>query len=343
MMPEELDADYLYLFVFGPGKGESIAIRVPPDLWVIVDSCRVAGKAAAMHVLPKYGGQCECIVLTHRHQDHYAGFSNLLDYDVWRLVGCNDLYLDGHLGESRDLERRLANELEQVFASVEQRWAEDVESVWWTWRKTARQVGHAELIALHPEESYARDFTGYDRNELSSAILLTWQRVKLLLGADVPNPHWAEICEVFADQRLNVHQAMKAPHHGSEEALDDGILQGDPDRFWFITPYSPKRVPRFEDGRGIHRMLQHVNALHLTGLPRAHDRQMEQPCKAFRRELAAGQDPVATSFSLPGGIEGDLEPVRDDLSCYLVARFDEHGKGEVVGYGPGSVLVREGP
>ena len=158
MMPSHLDADHLYLFAFGPDMGESIAIRIPPDLWVVVDSCRVAGKAAAMHVLPKYGGRCECIVLTHRHKDHYAGFSRLLAYEEWRIVGCDDLWL--------------------------------------------------------------------------------------------------------------------------------------------------------EDGGAVHRMLGYVDAVYLTGMPCAHDRQMEQPRKAFRRELLQS----APSFELPGGIQGAIAPVRDDLS-----------------------------
>ena len=198
--------------------------------------------------------------------------------------------------------------------------------------------GEATLTSLHPEENYARQFAGNDRNELSSALFATWRKLRLLLGADVPNPHWKAICETFGEKRLNTHQAMKVPHHGSDEALDDGLLQGDANRLWFVTPYSPKRIPRFEDGRAVHRMLRHVDEVYLTGLPCAHDRQMEQPRRAFRKELQA-----ASAFTLPGGIQGNIEPVRSDLSCYLVARFDQSGAGEVVEYGPGSLLVKEGP
>jgi len=63
MMPRNLEADRLYLFVFGPGFGESILIRVPPNLWIVIDSCYIADKAAALQVLPRYGGECSCLVL----------------------------------------------------------------------------------------------------------------------------------------------------------------------------------------------------------------------------------------------------------------------------------------
>ena len=40
-MPASLDEGRLYIFVFGPGYGESVAVRVPPDEWLVIDSCRI--------------------------------------------------------------------------------------------------------------------------------------------------------------------------------------------------------------------------------------------------------------------------------------------------------------
>ena len=127
MMPDELDSESLYVFVFGPGFGESIAIRVPPDRWMVIDSCNVAGKAAALHVLQKYGGTCDCLMLTHRHQDHYPGFSKLIDWASWTTIGCNDLAVDDGFYDSSDPEKLMEGELEQAIATIKQRWSDNAE------------------------------------------------------------------------------------------------------------------------------------------------------------------------------------------------------------------------
>ena len=194
---------------------------------------------------------------------------------------------------------------------------------------------------LHPAEDFARGYAGADDNELSSAVFLTWGDVKLLLGADVPNPHWATISGENA--ALNVHQLVKVPHHGSDEALDDGFLNGDRNRLCIVTPYSRgSKLPRFEDARGVQRMLQHFDAIYLTGMPIAHRLQHETPCHATRRGIATQQAPTPIPFTLPGGITGTVTTERSDLSCYVVTRFATNGIGEILSCGPGSVLVTEG-
>lgn len=343
MKPDELDCQSLYLFVFGPGKGESIVLRVPPNHWIVIDSCRVAKRAAALHILGRYEGFVpSCIVLTHPHRDHYLGFSQVLDYADWAVIGCCDLRLeDDNVDSSPDPEIHRRNELEQIMSTVQHRWQTNKDSEWWTWRSTHRSFGESQLTALHPTEAFAKQNPNTNPNNLSAAILLEWQGVRLLLGADVENPHWQDICDEFAS--LNVHAAMKSPHHASTGALHDVILNGTDERLWFATPYSLKYgLPNFADGHGPHRMLQHVPFIHLTGLPVAHSRQMEQPCEATRNQLLEGEDPAVASFALPGGIAGTTLPTRDDLSCYVVATIDASGVGEMVSYGRGSVKVREG-
>lgn len=343
MMPVELDAVSLYVFVFGPGFGESIAIRVPPDRWMVVDSCNVASKAAALHILEAYGGTCDCLMLTHRDQDHYRGFSNLIDWASWTTIGCNDLSVDDEFYNSVDPEKLLEGGLEQAIASIKQRWSDNAESEWRTWKSTSRTVGDAKVSVLHPAEDFARKYTGDDDNELSSAVILTWKDVRLLLGADVPNPYWATISDENAE--LNVHQLLKVPHHGSDEALDDGFLVGDHNRLCILTPYNGgkkrKKLPHFEDGRGVQRILQNVDALYLTGLPVAHRLQNEAPSHATRLGIATEQELTPMTFTLPGGITGTVTAERGDVSCYVIARFAQNGTGEILRCGPGSVRVTE--
>src|SRR5260370_29276874 len=130
MMPVSLDPHRLYLFVFGPGFGESIVLRVPPNDWIVVDSCRIADRAAAQHVLSHYKGELSCVVLTHPHRDHYRMFSQVLAEGDWSVIGCSDLELDDDW--STTSENQLANELEQIVAEIRAHWKRRPECQWWT-------------------------------------------------------------------------------------------------------------------------------------------------------------------------------------------------------------------
>ena len=48
-------ADALYVFVFGPGTGELVAVRAPPDDWLIVDGCGVGRTKYGPALLAHYG------------------------------------------------------------------------------------------------------------------------------------------------------------------------------------------------------------------------------------------------------------------------------------------------
>jgi len=310
MMPDALDPNRLYLFTFGPGLGESIVLRVPPGHWIVVDSCRIADRAAARHVFSRYEGELSCAVLTHRHRDHYRKFSQVLAEGEWSIIGCTDLELDDNW--SATSEHQLANELEQIVAEIRAHWKRRPNCIWWTWRNTVCEVGRSQLTALHPDAEFGRGNPGVDENHLSTAILLEWEGAKVLLGADVENPHWETICERFPV--LARHTAMKIAHHASENGVYDPLLIADRGRFWIATPYNLKDgLPRFGDNDGPRRLLQHQPEFYLTGLPTAHDRQMDAPCEATFRELQEGTRPRAVPFTLPGGLTGAMAPSRSDV------------------------------
>src|SRR4051794_33915521 len=119
MMPAApLTPDRLYLFVIGPGFGESIVVRVPPHHWVVIDSCKPGGRAAALEILTRYSGDFACAVLTHRHQDHYPGFAQVLARADWEFIGCADLRLRADASEAQNPESHRANELEDIMATI---------------------------------------------------------------------------------------------------------------------------------------------------------------------------------------------------------------------------------
>lgn len=343
--PEQLAVDRLYLFVFGPGRGESIIVRVPPAHWLVVDSCRIGEKAAAKHVLDlayrndSYRGELACIVLTHPHRDHYRLFSQVLSAGNWTRVGCNHLKLDDACDRNPSALR--ANEREQIAAEIRSAWKQNHGSQWLTWRTAAIPIGHATLTVLHPPQAGATA-NAADENYLSSAMLLEWKNAKIVLGADVKNPHWAEICHEFADRNLPEHAAMKVAHHASENGVFDGLLSDRTPRFWVATPFNSESVPKFEDNHGPDVLLRKQSEIYLTGLPTAHDRQMEAPCEATRAELRAGVKPQPISFQLSHDLIGEQLPRYDtkEVDCYVVVSADENGTWRTESYGSGSVRVK---
>jgi hypothetical protein len=354
MMPSDLAADRLYLFVIGPGFGESVVIRVPPDHWVVVDSCKPGERAAALEVLGRYGGQCSCAVLTHRHQDHYPGFSEILAHADWNVIGCADARLVFDDSQAPNPEHHRRNELEDIMAAILTRWETRAESRWRTWRGSRRPVGEGMLTSLHPTEHFAQANLHASPNELSSALWLEWKDVRLLLAADVENPHWSAIAQDFADligqdsADLGAHGGMKVPHHGSREsegshgALHASFLDGSRGRFWVVTPYNRgTRLPGMQDGQGVQQLLQHVEPLHLTGLPVKHDCQADEPCTTTRTDCKQGIRPRPVRVDFAGGITGTALVENEGFNCYVAGAFRADGQCEQLWHGPGSIQMTE--
>ncbi len=129
-------------------------------------------------------------------------------------------------------------------------------------------------------------------------MLVEWGDVRLLLGADVPNPEWPGIG--VATPRLNEHAAMKVPHHGSREAIHEVFGKTVGERFWVVTPYrrSAPPLPRAEDvsrsgePEGLRRVLEFVSEVRLTSLPFRHDREDDAPCMTTRGQIRDGTHPT---------------------------------------------------
>jgi hypothetical protein len=130
-------------------------------------------------------------------------------------------------------------------------------------------------------------------------------------------------------------------HHAFKNGVYDPLLVADGGRLWVATPYSLKEgLPRYGDDDGPARLLQHQPEFYLTGLPVAHDRQMDDPCDATLDELRSGTRPRVAHLLLPGGLTAAIEPARSDVCCYIVAAIAADGSFQVVSFGPGAVRVR---
>jgi hypothetical protein len=84
-MPTEVSpADSIEVSIFGPGKGESIAVNLGDNRWIIVDSCidQRSRVNPALEYLQRRGvdvaTSVRLVVATHIHDDHFAGISDVL-------------------------------------------------------------------------------------------------------------------------------------------------------------------------------------------------------------------------------------------------------------------------
>ena len=341
----ELLPDLLYMFVFGPGRGESIVVRVPPDSWLVIDSCLIDEQCPAVQLLDRFDGTLSAAILTHRHSDHIRGFPEVLDWNAAEVIGAVDPAITER-NPNRALadheEHELRGILEDVAAAISTRWGDNPDSCWETYRKTHRPVGEATVEALHPTEEFVNAHLDDRSNALSSAFLLTWRDLRLLIGGDVEEEGWRDIATEYRD--LGRHHGLKIPHHGSREAIGPCFTAGDGGQTWVLTPWShgDNSVPRFEDGQGIHILLGFVRQVQMSGLPVLHDRQNDRPCFATRTDLFARQDPRPLEGTLPDGTS--INPIYfpdDPLSCYVAVGFDADGNVRDRRYGAGAIVVSE--
>ncbi len=272
-----LRPDLLYVVLFGPGYGESIAVRVPPNDWLVVDSLTVHGERRrsnpALELVRREGGELRGLVLTHPHHDHADGFDLLVDAPVTGFLGCVIGYVTGWREwiSKQDAEEQLRHAaVESALNAIADRWERMPHLRWELDAGTSRPLGNATVHALHPDRGEASKF-GWpphrDPNRIATPLLIEWEGVRILLGSDLLRPGWTRILERIAPRRLNEHHLLKVPHHGSSGAQHRDVLAPcGRSRAWLLTPWTTggRRLPRFDDGEGISRLLETEREVHLT-------------------------------------------------------------------------------
>ena len=87
--------DTLEVSIFGPGKGESVAVHLGANKWIIVDSCidTINNTLPVIKYLKNIGVSVENDVLmvlgTHAHDDHIAGIAKVLDECKSAFYACS--------------------------------------------------------------------------------------------------------------------------------------------------------------------------------------------------------------------------------------------------------------
>jgi hypothetical protein len=83
-LSERPEPDEVEVSIFGPGKGESVAVHLGYGRWIIVDSCvdQISNTVPALDYLRRMGvaldQDVDMVLATHAHDDHIAGISQVL-------------------------------------------------------------------------------------------------------------------------------------------------------------------------------------------------------------------------------------------------------------------------
>ncbi|MCK8499896.1 hypothetical protein [Myxococcus fulvus] len=342
-----LDTNALQLFVFGPGMGELVAIRAPPNHWLVMDGCSVGGKHYGQQLMDHYGAVPSLIILTHPHLDHAKGVSEVIDAAtsdtepkdwpriglVWSAKGIRDddltcltRYYDGAVAK-------------QAISTIFDRW-ERAPSC----RLELRQgevipLGEARVKVLAPSpeartQAFQQGAAGkqFDANCISTVLQVEWEGLRLVLGSDLvenPGQGWTNV--LAFDGNAPRHAALKVAHHGSTDAQHPELLRRSSptdEPFWLITPFAIQSLPRFQPGEGVALLLEHVSRVHLTGIPRSFAKQGLMPRGYRLAELQAPAHGMDRSPSLTGFPD-----------CMVALSWSRSGGPPTVHPGRGSVTV----
>jgi glyoxylase-like metal-dependent hydrolase (beta-lactamase superfamily II) len=274
----ELEPEYLWLVLFGPGLGESILLAIPGSVqeWVLIDSLRRQARDGdanpALALLEAHAADLSAAILTHPHRDHVRGFTDLLD----RLrdnapLGCLGAHIIERPGRRDDADSILNRDTARAaLARIKDIWEQRPSSRWDLLSGSERKVAGATLRVVHPKLAPAAN--PRDLNAISTPILLTRGQTSLLLGADLTIPGWRKVRREFPDAELLAEtQALKASHHGSAGAQHP-IAIGEPprrQRVCAVTPFGggQKPLPDYEDGGGMSMLLETHEAVEVTAVP----------------------------------------------------------------------------
>ncbi len=337
--------DVLTLIVMGPGFGESVLVRWPPDHWLVVDSFRRMRRSVetrpVVEVLDLFDARPAAVALTHPHDDHSAGFASLIarrregGLVGWLALPQGPVRWDTQNPE----EANRKGATEHAIAAIDDVWTEYPGSRWNLHAGGPPvEIGGARIEVLSPTDAALAGATSATRpNDVSSAMLLTWEGSRVLLGADLTNVGWADIEATHGPLSFADTTAIKVAHHGSAPAQHPVALGVPParDRLSIGTPFNKgRKVPIFADGGDVELLLRRSSRLYLS----THHGPLPQDC--------ATRDVVRRSVTTPtrrlGSLTIELDaPTPALLSCWAAASFAADGGIVSIARGLASMCVVE--
>jgi beta-lactamase superfamily II metal-dependent hydrolase len=338
----ERSPDLLNVVVIGPRRGESVLVGSPGGRWLVVDSMVDEAHPdqgtdhpvmAAIEVLE---ADIALLALTHPHDDHAVGFSDLVRAS-WAPVGCVPQLLDPR-PPMTSTGLLYAAAVDDALSAVAEAWDDrDADRVWKLrpGPDADRSLDDdvlVEVLSPSPEE-VAEVLTREkpDLNAISTAMRVTWRGLELILGADLTTGGWRGV-----DDRRGGNGACaalhKVSHHGSFTGHHPWALGCAPpvDRVVTITPYSIK-VPNFDPTRDVDQLHQTIVALRMTAVRGV---TAEAPVT-----LTVGDVRRMRSGGFPGLPTVSEQPQHLAWDAWWAWSLDEHGTVVDIRHGPSAKLV----
>lgn len=213
--------------IFGPGKGEAIAVNLGGGDWITVDSCRdqVTGAHPVLRYLEQQNvdiaTQVRRVVATHAHDDHVAGISELFAradsaYFVTSAAVTTSEFF-ARVETDEEIEKHLTKKVRAEFSEVLDELARrapryggavplqhaDQQKLIWS-RPASEKLPAARVLALSPSDTAVlrartqlaaglakvddrRRLGSADPNEFAVALWVEVGDVSVVLGADLLN------------------------------------------------------------------------------------------------------------------------------------------------------------
>lgn len=294
----------LAIHVLGAGKGESIVLAWPENRWGVVDcyarSLTDHSTNPTLRFLRQKGvTELEFLCLTHPHDDHFRGMSQLLEQlnvkYFWRFAGISarDLKLlakilvveserggNGHEQENANdfvrtmelvNERREKKQLKQkTVTGFQQLYPIPFDSTSpfqvSSFAPHGNQVGHYErsLAAGIGENGQLRKSPPQvSHNEVSVGLVVEFGKTRVVLGGDVEKAAWTDSRQEHAREHFFA-DAVKVSHHGSDTGIVPDLwadISGRKKPIAVIAPYRRFRLPKAE---ALQHIKEHSSKVFLT-------------------------------------------------------------------------------
>jgi beta-lactamase superfamily II metal-dependent hydrolase len=336
------------VIVVGPGAGEAVFARIPPNNWLAIDSTEVrasTGYTSAYSLLESLGFSSAAILLTHPHIDHSQGFGELVSQHASGPIGCSTCWAE--LREagagSADAERVLnLGTAEAALAAIQDRWEREPSTRWDLVQGSTISIGDARVTVLYPDDDAIERFTrrGGDANTVSSPVLLEWFDARIVLGADLPRAQWAKVAAQDPNPDLARHNGLKVPHHGSKRSLHQSFAEPSSvaDRKWVVAPWTRSQgPPRFADGGDVDALLSWTGELHFTCIPRAMSIDLQPGDRISRSEVEQFVERIRFGTDIVLEVV-DVDP--PDSEAWVAVSFTTDGQAGVE-YGGAALVVVE--
>lgn len=286
---EQLSDHVLSVVVFGPGFGESIAIRAATDdaaVWAVVDSARRERRGTSVNpaadLLAAHDAQPALVLLTHPHADHTGGMTAVIEIAApGATIGCIEQVLEtpspyAPSEDPDDLSAISRSQTKLAHYAIRSAWSAG-HPKWSLLHDSTRELAGWTWTVLHPTDAEVDDAIArfqaeqdVNLNDLSASLLIERDDIALVLGADCEQAAWTAVAGRMHPNDLLHTRPIKVPHHGSREAIQPVLIDRhtrDPERALVVTPFPRSgALPRFEEGQGVEWLLD-AGAVELTALP----------------------------------------------------------------------------